>query len=137
MQSVAGCLARCAAALADEADLREPQRVYLACDMPAFVDLFKRELRARSRCAVVAETGRDRIHSNRMRRGSPRDRERFLLTAADLFFLSAGKAMVSLPSGFANLKRWFGEMPHRTVSIAGCLKEDKILGKEVPGFAEK
>eukprot|EP00171_Calliarthron_tuberculosum_P018828 IDg18828t1 len=58
-----------------------------------------------------------------MRNNSPRDRERFLLTATDLFFLSAGDALLSLPSGFANLARWLGAMPHTVVRVPRCAKE--------------
>lgn len=125
LQMVAECLAEEASAVADEMDHPDPQRFYLACDTPELAKLFKAALRKRNREAVIVEAPGPKVHSNAMQPGSLEDRERFLYAAADLFFLSAGDALVSLPSGFANLAKWFGEIPHRTLSIRQCAKKLK------------
>ncbi len=122
---MAACMAGHAAEEADRLDLPEPQRFYLATDTAAFVAPFKWWLRGRSKGAIVVEGvgAMDKVHSNTLETGNRRDRERFLLTAADLFFLAAGDALISLPSGFSNLAAWFSGRHHTILSHELCVKE--------------
>lgn len=122
VELVARCLAVVAASEADDADLPEPQVFYVASDTPALSAGFRAEVRRQSRDAVVLELAGEKVHSNRMDGRSGKDKEKFILTAADLLFLSAGTRLVSLRSGFANLAKWFGEAPHRGVSIDHCVQ---------------
>lgn len=122
---LAACMAGHAAQMADDLDMPEPQRFYVATDTAEFTTHFKKEMRKRSPEAIVVGVvrGSERMHSSAMNAASVRDREQFLLTAADLFFLSAGDALLSLPSGFANLARWLGAIPHAVVRVPKCAKE--------------
>lgn len=127
--TIAACLAAYASRLADVIHHGKPQRFYVATDTNDFTMHFRREVTQRSPGAIVmsAVQGRvDRVHLNRLNSRSPRDREQFLLAAADLFFLSAGDAMVSLHSGFANLARWLGGTPHTLVTASRCAREHWI-----------
>lgn len=122
LKLVATCLARTAVAEAVEADLPEPQTFYLATDTPKFSRLFRREIGKWSKDARVEEMGLSVTHSAEMVNATAAEKEAFLDTAVDLFFLSAGDRLVSLPSGFANLARWFGDAPHNEKNVGQCVR---------------
>lgn len=123
---MAACMAGHAAEEADKLDLPEPQRFYLATDTSEFVKPFKYWLQSRSKNAIIVEGvgANDKVHSNTLEKGKEKDRERFLLTAKDLFFLAAGDSLISLPSGFSNLASWFSGRHHVIISYQQCLREN-------------
>jgi len=121
---LAACMAGHAAEMADENDLHEPQRFYVATDTPGFLPVLKSELGKRSKNPIVVEGVSEKAHSNTLTTGDERDKRIFLQTMGDIFFLAAGEGIVSLPSGFANLARWFSGKRHRSVSIRQCIRED-------------
>lgn len=126
VHSLAACLAAHATRLADALHHGKPQRFYVATDTDEFTTHFRSEVRLRSPGAVVVgavQGSVDRVHLNKLNSSSPRDLDRFRLAAADLFFLSAGDAMLSLPSGFANLARWLGDTPHTVLTANRCARE--------------
>ncbi len=123
LETVASCLAKRASALPYKMNHPEPHRFFLACDTPELSQLFKNHLKQYSKDAVILESPIKKVHSNAMRGDSQEDRERFLYTAIDLFFLSAGDVLLSLPSGFPNIAKWFGQIPHLSVAISQCVKE--------------
>lgn len=124
LHQIAVCIARLAANEAERLDLPEPQRFFLATDTQDFVRPFEQELGKVSHNPVVVQAVPEehKVHSNTMRTTSQKDKIRFLLTAADLFFLSAGESLVSLPSGFATLAGWFGGTTHRVVHVQQCIR---------------
>lgn len=124
---VAKCLAAVAAKEADDVDLPDPQAFYIAGDTPELSHAFREEIDKRNRGGIVMEVGGDRVHSSKMNATSGRDKERFIMTVVDLFFLSAGEKLVSLPSGFANLARYFGQIPHRSIRVEDCVQIAKYL----------
>lgn len=127
IQMVAACLAKTAAEEADDADLPEPQTFYIATDTPEFADDFRNEIEKWSKGAIVKEMGAKIVHSNKMRENSEEDREAFVMTGADLFFLSAGERLVSLPSWFANLAKYLGDVPHTQKFVQQCVRDAKSL----------
>lgn len=124
---VAKCLAAVSAKEADDVDLPDPQAFYIAGDTPELSQAFREEIDKRNRGGIVMEIGGEKVHSSKMNSTSAKDKDKFLMTVVDLFFLSAGEKLVSLPSGFANLAHYFGAIPHRTVRVEDCVQIAKYL----------
>lgn len=127
IEQAAVCLAMEAAKQADNAKLPRPQTFYLATDTPEMIRLFGKEIVRRSRGARVKVMGANVVHSSLMTEPSQTNKNAFLNTGVELFFLSAGDRLVSLPSGFANLAACLGDMPHVVISREECKRVAESL----------
>lgn len=108
--SLALCMAQKVFLEAQSRNISNPYTFFVSTDTPSFRTTLQKEIQRVDRNAIVFFGNWEPFHVRDLRAKKISDVEKVMNIFADLFFLSNGRFIFHIQSGFANLAKWFGSM---------------------------
>ncbi|PXF43856.1 hypothetical protein BWQ96_06402 [Gracilariopsis chorda] len=109
-KSLATCMARNVFLEAYLRNISVPFTFFISTDTPPFRKTLEQEIHKFDRKANVFFGSWEPFHIRNLKNKEPSDEEKLMNIFADIYFLSHGVFIFHIPSGFANLAKWFGSM---------------------------